>query len=131
MPPGTLALSIFLFTILSRVALKMHIAASWSQYGCRNSGPHVCVPGSKNKKEVEVKEQRVKRPFPCPTPSPYSEKNCSPGTSVPFHLLELGYLAASNCKRGWEKRNFTILLISTVEKRERERDWNALWVANS
>ena len=85
MPPGTLALSIFLLTILSREALKMHIAASWRQHGCRTSGPHVCVPGRKKKKEPKAKEQRVKRPFPCQTPSPYSERNCSPGTSVPSH----------------------------------------------
>lgn len=60
MPTGTLALSIFLPTILSREALKMHIAASWTQYGCRTSGPRVCVPGRKKKKELKAKEQRVK-----------------------------------------------------------------------
>ena len=37
-----------------------------------------------------------------------------------FIYIELGYLAASDCKRGWEKWSFTILLISIVEKRKRE-----------
>lgn len=92
MPPGPLALSIFLFAIFTSLPHNHNMAAK----------PPGLVSVSQAERREGTKGQRAKdgKGLFLPDSHLFIQKgDFSPGASVHSHWLEPGYMATSNCNR--------------------------------